>query len=245
MSKCDWRGRSPLAGAIISCVVILIGVLFLLENLGVFRIYNFWRLWPVLLIISGVVRMFDRRRFGSLVWGGFVASVGVLLLCDTFGLLHVNFNTVWPVGVIAFGVSMLMRAFRPGPFTGQNIFASDNSPLPDGLLKEVAVFSGTKRRIESKAFQGGEITCVFGGVDLDLRRAEPLPGHHRIVLDITATFGGVELKIPESWKVAIQGVAVFGAYEDKTVPPRPETSAQAPELVITGNVIFGAVNIEN
>ena len=32
----------------------------------------------------------------------------------------------------------------------------------------------------------------------------------------SVTLGAIELRIPESWRVNLQGNAVFGAYEDKT-----------------------------
>jgi hypothetical protein len=192
---------------------------------------------------SGISKMADRRRPSCTVWGGFLVLIGALFLADNFSLLHVNFNTIWPLALVAGGASMLVRVLRGGGFKGRNPF--DESTLPYDTLKEVAVFSGIKRKLETKTFQGGEVTCVFGGVDLDLRRAGFAPGVQGTTIDITTTFGGVEIKIPETWRVTIRGVAVFGAYEDKSVAPRPEAGILIPELVITGNVVFGAVNIEN
>ena len=43
-------------------------------------------------------------------------------------------------------------------------------------------------------------------------------------------FGAIELRIPETWRVSMQGTAVFGAYEDKTIPPRPDPGIQTPTL---------------
>jgi hypothetical protein len=45
--------------------------------------------------------------------------------------------------------------------------------------------------------------------------------------------------------VQLQGNAVFGAYEDKTIPPRPEAGVEGPTLVVRGGTAFGAVEISN
>jgi hypothetical protein len=65
------------------------------------------------------------------------------------------------------------------------------------------------------------------------------------VIEANAAFGAIELRVPETWRVSMQGNAVFGAYEDKTIPPRPEPGAETPTLVIKGGTAFGAVIIRN
>src|SRR3954467_7031674 len=48
------RRRPPTPGVIIAILIIAAGVLLFLDNLGLFHIYNIWRLWPVALIAVGV-----------------------------------------------------------------------------------------------------------------------------------------------------------------------------------------------
>jgi hypothetical protein len=43
----------------------------------------------------------------------------------------------------------------------------------------------------------------------------------------------------------MQGSAVFGTYEDKTIPPRPEPGVALPTLIIRGGTAFGSVVIRN
>ncbi len=52
----DWKLNAPI-GAII---LIIIGVLFLLDNMGIFYFDRFFRLWPVLLVIIGLLML--RKR---------------------------------------------------------------------------------------------------------------------------------------------------------------------------------------
>jgi hypothetical protein len=105
------------------------------------------------------------------------------------------------------------------------------------------VFSGTKRRIDSQDFKGGDIVAVFGGVNIDLRNAA-IAGD-RAVIDLNVMFGGVDIRVPETWNVVMKGMPLFGGFEDKTIHPKPDPNVKTPELVITGAAIFGGVKTDN
>jgi len=97
----------------------------------------------------------------------------------------------------------------------------------------------------SQDFQGGDITAIFGGVELDLTEAN-IQGTEA-TLAITAIFGGVEVRIPPTWQVAFRGAPIFGGIEDKTRTARVNdpTNSSLKVLVITGAVIFGGLEIKN
>ncbi len=107
-----------------------------------------------------------------------------------------------------------------------------------------ATFTGLKRRVDTQNFQGGEILAVFGGIEVDLRRAR-IASDKEAIIDINATFGGIDIKVPETWVVIVKGQGIFGGYEDKTIPPRPQEGVTAAKLVITGFAIFGGITIKN
>jgi len=87
--------------------------------------------------------------------------------------------------------------------------------------------------------------AVFGGIEVDLRRASISPARAEVVIDANATFGGIEIKVPETWLVICRGFGLFGGYEDKTIPPKPQEGAAVPRLVITGYAVFGGVSVRN
>ena len=58
----------------------------------------------------GALRILDSQRPASLVWGGLLATAGVLILLDNFNIVVFDLRIVWPIAVIAFGLSMLLRA---------------------------------------------------------------------------------------------------------------------------------------
>jgi hypothetical protein len=62
---------------------------------------------------------------------------------------------------------------------------------------------------------------------------------------LNAVFGGIEIRVPRTWRVERESAAVFGSFEDKTVPPRPEPGFEPPTLVIRGNAVFGSIEVKN
>jgi predicted membrane protein len=110
-------------------------------------------------------------------------------------------------------------------------------------LNEWAIFGGSRRRIDSQDFQGGEAFAMFGGIELDLRKAGTT--REEIVIEVNAIFGGVEVRVPENWNITVRGAGIFGGYEDKTMDTRVAPDAKQPRLIVNGFAVFGGVVIQN
>lgn len=241
--------RSAASRVFFAVFLIAAGTLLFLGNVGILPIHDVWAYWPLILVALGIARLFGCRSAAGLITGIFLIVFGALFLLISLGILQVNtHDNSWPIALlmIAFGFLALAKTLEqthgPKPRIG---FPNDTSVLLDNALNERVVFGGVKRRVETNDFAGGTIYCVFGGVELDLRRAQiPLPGN-QAVINIHCIFGAVKIRVPETWRVSIQGVGVFGTYEDKTIPSRPSDALDAPSLIITGNSVFSAVEIEN
>ena len=108
-----------------------------------------------------------------------------------------------------------------------------------------AVFGSVNRRIDSPNFERADLNVIFGELKVDLRGATIAPPNKEATVETNAAFGAIKLRVPETWRVVVHGSAVFGAYEDKTLPPRPAPGIDPPILIISGNAAFGAVEIEN
>ena len=220
--------------------------LLFLDNIGLFHFHDIWRYWPVALIALGVSKLFETRGAGGVVWAAMAMLVGTAFLLDNLGIWHASWNMIWPLGLIAFGVLMLVNALerRRSPDDPACVKTySDTSS--DNMLRAWATFSGLKRRLDTQNFQGGEMLAVFGGIEVDLRRANIAPAVKEVVIDANATFGGIDIKVPETWLVVARGQGIFGGYEDKTIPPKPQEGVAPPKLVITGFAVFGGISIEN
>lgn len=240
------RRRGPgTQGVIFSVILIALGVLLFLDNVGLFRFRDIWQFWPVALIALGAAKLLDCKGVGGQVWSAMWILVGTAFLLNNLGVWHVSWSIIWPLALVAFGVLTLVNALDRHGVPEGPIMGSSEGATSDKTLREWATFGGIKRRVDTQDFQGGEMVAVFGGIEIDLRHAGIAPGTKEVVIDANATFGGIELRVPENWVVILRGIGVFGGYEDKTIPPRSEDRATAPRLVIKGYAVFGGVSVQN
>ncbi len=248
--------------AFFGLALLLVGVVFLLTNLGVFYPEDVRTYWPVILVPLGIGHAVFRKGMTGRLWGGGIAVLGLVLLAHNLGYIHGNiWQLLWPVWLIFLGISFLLRALKVGgggPWSSGGVPVNDlgnPSDAPPGtqglppfstgagnVLNEVTVFGGVRRRIVSQEFEGGEVSAIFGGVEIDLRAAGTKKDE--VVIEMNAIFGGVELMVPDTWDVVVRGAGIFGGYEDKTGPRRePPSGGKRPLLVITGEAVFGGVTV--
>ncbi|HXI39022.1 MAG TPA: DUF5668 domain-containing protein [Bryobacteraceae bacterium] len=245
-----WHGRrrrgSHGPGIVFAFLMIGAGVLLFLDNVGLLHFHDIWRFWPVALIALGVSKLFETRGAGGMVWGAMAMLVGTAFLLDNLGIWHANWNIIWPLGLIAVGIIKLVTSLeRKRALEDPNCFkAGSGDASSDNTVQAWATFTGLKRRIDAQNFQGGELLAVFGGIEVDLRNAK-IASDKEAIIDVNATFGGIEIKVPDTWLVIVRGQGIFGGYEDKTIPPRPQEGVTPPRLVITGFAVFGGISVEN
>jgi len=237
------RHSSNTTGAII---VIGVGVLLLLNQNGIVRFEDVWRLWPMLLVIAGAARMSQGGSSAQMV-GGLMMAVGVVLELAEFHLIPYRVWDLWPLGIIAVGLMLLWRSLQPkddddlvqdnprnGPQSRRVVF---NGPAPDNL----SIFGGGERRISDSDFTRADVLAIFGGYKLDLRKAAMKGSSAKV--EAVALFGGVEIVVPENWNVVVRGVGIFGGYADES--HHPSAREPAPALIVEGVALFGGVNIKN
>ncbi len=106
------KGKRRRGGLALPLVLITIGLVFLLNNLGALQgdlKTVVFRLWPILLIIGGVDYLFRKRGVLGpvlMIGGGFVFLLGGFDLLGGRGAWSVVLS-LWPVLVVAFGLEML------------------------------------------------------------------------------------------------------------------------------------------
>jgi predicted membrane protein len=253
-------------GGLIGGVVLAgIGVLLLLQNLNIPGFDDLERYWPVILIVVGVAQASRSIGMGGKVWGGAVFMVGVVFLLQNFGIIqHDVWRFLWPGILILIGLGMLARAIDRHTYTGPGAAAAaeDANTMGEDIknriisdwnrsrttvsvdhLAEWAVFSGVRRRLDTQDFQGGEAFAMFGGVEIDLRKAAMK--RDEVVVEVNAIFGGVDVRVPENWTVIVRGAGIFGGYEDKTMDSRAAPEGKQPHLIVNGFAVFGGVTIQN
>ena len=238
-------------GSIFALILIAAGALLFLDNLGLLPIQNIQAYWPLAFVFWGAMMIERRRTANTIIGGGTIIVFGILLTLGNLQIMRVTGGIIWSLALIAAGLVMLVGRCqipaniwppKPPPFEAAS--SSRQSYFGDRLMEQF-IFSGTKRRIETQNFQGGKVEAVFGGAEMDLSGATIAVPNRRVVLIVNAIFGGVEIRVPRTWRIEKMGSAVFGGFDDQTVPPRPEPGFDPPTLVIRGSAVFGGIVIKN
>jgi predicted membrane protein len=234
MSKLDSKPAVHQMG--LGLIVIVIGAVFLLDNLDILDFDLRLFFWPTVLMMLGGLRVYSAESRSAYIWGGTMFTIGFVVLLSKMGFIAISLKALWPLAIIAVGVGLIFHAMDAK--RRMETAAPAGATSDDSIINAVAVMGGFERRIASQAFRGGEITAVMGGCELDLRSAS-LQGE--AVLNMFVVFGGATLKVPADWTVIVQGTPIMGAFEEKTAM----TGDGSKRLIIKGYAIMGGVEIRN
>lgn len=112
---------------------------------------------------------------------------------------------------------------------------------PVGERLERTVFFGSAEvQGEGRVLSAANLTCVFGSVRIDLRRAELAASEVR--LELFTLFANVELRVPASWRVVTDVQPLFGSTDERGLAPSVREGA--PTLRIGGTVMFASLELE-
>ncbi len=111
----DWSSAGIPIGAV---VLIALGCLFLLHNLGVLYFGWIGKLWPLILIAIGI-GLYARRqsegghanRYSGLMGPAVLVTLGVLFMIDQFDVR--SFHSTWPLLLIVIGVVKVLQSSGP------------------------------------------------------------------------------------------------------------------------------------
>ncbi len=232
-----------------SGILIAIGVLLFLSNLGIIPIRNIWNFWPVIPIAIGLGSLVSAQNTADRLWGFLLMGFGAVFLLLNLGFirLHTHDGSLF-VSVVLIAVGFAALSGVSGP-PHRRWIGGPRFPRPrvrpdfESAVNDFVVFGALKRKLESNDFRGGDLIAIFGNIEMDLRRALITPVVRSAVINVVAVFGATKVRVPQSWRVAVSGAGILGNFEDKTIPPN--TGPDAPTLVITGFSIFGSVEIED
>ena len=218
---------------LVGLVVVFIGVWLLLANIGVTEWGTPWRWFPMILVIIGLWALV-RSGFRDVVGPALLILIGVAIQLTVlpYDIPQGVRNAIWPAVLIVIGLVIIMR----GPLGRRTVTAATGT----GDLNALAVFWGSEQRVVG-AFDGGSITCVFGGVNLDLREAQVT--QPPAAIDVTCLFGGCEIRAPDTWLIQNDALALFGGVSDQRRASREPTTT--PQLTVRGTVLFGGVTIKD
>lgn len=231
------RPRRHLSSQVLlGLIVIVVGVLFTLDNLNLIDADQYLQFWPAALVALGGLKLFHATRDGHGWFGGLVlVAIGSWMLVERMTYIQIDARQIWPMFLVAMGGYMVWRGFGGARRTG---LASDGH----SHFSALAIMGGVVRRSNTQTFEGADLTAVMGGCEIDLRQASMVPGGEAVI-DVFAFWGGIDIKVPEDWTVIVRAIPLMGGVEDKTRVPAAATPSK--RLVIRGIVVMGGVVVKN
>jgi len=212
--------------------ILLFGLLLTLDNFGLLEARRFIRLWPVLLIGLGLAKL-------SHGWNAATRTVASFFILLGTGLLLVNLQVlqgrlVMALFYLILGLVIVWRALRAPR-------ALEPAPEvdPNRILEVSSLMGSVQRGMSTQDFRGGSVSAVMGASEIDLRKASIESGE--VILNASAWWGGIEIRVPADWTVESRGVALMGAFEDTS--RRPDDARK--KLIVTGYAVMGGVEIKN
>jgi predicted membrane protein len=240
----------------VGLLLLLIGAVLLLRQTGYPVPYWIFS-WQMVLIVIGLF-IGIRHRFKDFSWLVMILIGLVFLSDDIWPGIGLKQYAI-PVLVIAVGLLFFLSprrmcsgraAFRRrfNRFGGtQQAAAEVPTVIPyegekslETEIDIVSIFSGVKKRVLSKQFRGGDVTCVFGGAELNLTNADFISP---VVLDVTMIFGGTKLIVPANWELRSEVAAIFGGIDDKR--SQPTSSVPEKTIILKGTLMFGGIEVNS
>ena len=190
--------------------IVALGVIFGGNAIGLFNFDVFFDGWWTLFIIvpSAISLITEKERLQSLAFLG--AGIILLLAAQKVFDWDVAWKAILALFLILIGLSIIFRS----------IFHSKNDKEVEKKVKDAddktmdaqtAVFSGSERVYNDEIFSGSNMVAIFGGAELDLRKAKFTKD---TVIKAFALFGGVDIKVPEDVNIKSKSGFIFGGISD-------------------------------
>lgn len=191
---------------IVGFILLALGILYLLEMLLPGFEVDFQLIWPILLIVIGVYSSIKQRKLD--VCSMVLLFLGVWFLSVHLGFLPKNYRKIfWPLLLIIVGLHLILdHTFFHKKFTKRK------EELQEGIKTYYGIFSGVDEKINQDKFLGADLYAVFGGIDLDLRKANIEDG---AIINLYSIFGGSTLLLPEGYNFEVSSSSFFGGNENK------------------------------
>ncbi len=211
--------------ALLGLFLVIIGAFILLDNLHILPRMPWWIFtWQMLLIAIGVFNLLLGNRTPAVV----LIGIGAFFLLEE--IYYFNWRDFWPVILIIIGLAFIFR---------QRSMARGNV-LQDNYFDALNILGGGNQKVASHKLEGGKITTIFGGSEIDLREAKPVDG---ATIEIFTMFGGAEITVPEDWNVKVEVTSILGAFEDKR--SNVKTDDKSPTIRIKGMTLLGGGELKS
>src|SRR6185503_10128624 len=156
-------------------IVITLGILFTMDNLGMIDASQILRWWPILLVAYGLSRVLGIGAQQNYLVGGLFAGVGGWFILQELGAVQNDPWDLWPLVLVVVGISLVMKSL--GAARGATAVAgASGGEDASSRLDAFAIWAGLERNVVSPDFRGGDVTAIMAGHEIDFRSAKIAAG---------------------------------------------------------------------
>lgn len=241
MNRLDHPQRNRDGKIILGLIIVAIGSLSLLHALNIIPSIQdtiHWG-WPLILIAIGLL-LGIKNNFRNNAWW-ILIGLGVVNMIPVFYIGDVSSRRlVWPSGLILLGLVIAFRQKKNQAWDQKRLQMVTNG---ESLLNIDVTMGGRKEIVTSKDFRGGKISTTFGGTEVNLMQADSTL--QPMVLDISVSFGSVDLIVPSHWEVINEIRPSMGSVEDHRMARIPDNITDKKTLYLRGSCSFGSIELKS
>jgi hypothetical protein len=104
--------RSSQHHLVVGLVIVGLGVILLLDRIGILAADRVFLFWPLIVIWWGYRMFVNATSLTRRFWAGFIFLLGVSFQAEALGIGHIRFDTVWPVLLICAGILLIMKRYE-------------------------------------------------------------------------------------------------------------------------------------
>ncbi len=214
------------------------GLIFLMRN---FDLLSFkmpvdiisWRLIPLIIGINAILKK-------DYINGIIAITISVVFYIPDFltNAERAQYYKLWPLLLVGVGITILLKFMFPKQFKEFNTKIEDYDL---NYVNESNIMAGSSKKVLAKDFQGGKVTCIMGGSEMDLTEADLQKNG---VLKVFIVMGGLALKVPKEWNVKLDMFPIMGGVDDQITKYPDHVVNKDKVFILSGNVVMGGVEIK-
>lgn len=103
--------RKRISRVIAGALLVFVGGLFFLQNLGALHAGRIGDYWPLLLVWLGLTRLLGPRRAHHFASGAVLLVLGILFQLDRLGVFWFHIHDLWPVLLVIAGLALITESW--------------------------------------------------------------------------------------------------------------------------------------
>lgn len=241
-----WR-RRKFDGIAFAILMLWVGA-WMLINRALSWDISFWNiLWPSGLLWIGIRGLC--KRFGAFPLGCTLFGAYFMLDQMPFWTIEIAGEMVFPILIVLLGLGLLIDALckpkkaKKKPKKKEPAFGVTVNGEPqmfyteDGESFDCSVTKGSdSRTVTLNRLKSGDVSCVFGDVNLDLSGCAEVA--EDALIEVNCVSGNVVLKVPERYRMEPEVTRVFHNYIVEGCP-----APDAQPIRLEANVLIGKLTV--